>query len=167
MIKRIFAVTLIVLLSITIAICAESLDKKDYSIASLKPGDNLSKVKSIFKDLKKTSTYTNEIANCPVGVYENKDVKLDIASYDKETCLWAIEVFSSKYPTYRGVKVGDDKQIIIDKYGKATFTDIFDIKGKEYLAWFYEDMKTMKRILFKIDKKTNKIYSISVSMIID
>jgi hypothetical protein len=150
-----------------VSFAAGPLIEKDYSIAGLNIKDSLEKVKSVIGPLELVNSYTNEIANCKVNVYEAKGVQVSIALYDGGH-VWSIEVFSREYPTTLGIKVGDSIKNLQEIYGEPSYKDSFEDKnGKNYLYWFYDDMKKMKRLMFKIDKDKNVIYSITSGKIID
>ncbi|OQA18298.1 MAG: hypothetical protein BWY64_01567 [bacterium ADurb.Bin363] len=148
----------------------EAFSEKDFTLASIKLTDSIEKVKVILGELKFIDSYENEIARCPVKIYEAKEVRLNIAFYKEnkkiETQVWSIEVFTLKYPTARGIKVGDSMKKVREKYGDAGFADEIKENGKTYLYWYYES-EIMKRLVFKIDKTKGIVTSIMSAMIID
>jgi hypothetical protein len=144
---------------------------KDYVLASLDFTCSFEKAKSVLGALKLASTYQNEIARCPVKVYEAKGVRVDIAYYKDEngalSRLWAIEVSTPAYPTARGIKVGDELKKVQVQYGKPAYTDVVKTNGTVYTIWSYENMQLMKRLSFKSEKGKDLVTSITAGRIID
>lgn len=154
-------------------IAAEALSEKDYVIAGLKIMDSLKQVQSSMGELKLVKTEKDEISHLTIRTYEGKGVKMTLANYgqDKQPDwrLWFVEISSSGYPTFRGVKVGDRKEKVREKYGAPEHPGEYKKDGRKYLLWDYADMdpKVMKSIAFRIDKEKGVVTSISIGQIID
>lgn len=144
------------------------LKETDYSIAGIAPGDSLDRAKEVFGEQKYESKSNDEISGNIVYHYLVKGLAEYSASNSPEGMLiWSLTILNSEYKTPRGIKVGDKKGLVIEKYGKKYYETTYDMEGKKYLILDYSSMKFYKALVFYINKSTNCVEKIRVALIID
>lgn len=93
------------------------------------------------------------MGNTPKKVEKDESAHMDTLDYDDGTNIvffanrvYDLSVISPKYPTPRGLKVGDSKDKVIQLYGQPLNTEINDTlwefsndEGSMYLTLFFKD----------------------------
>ncbi|MDQ7824961.1 MAG: hypothetical protein RDV48_19330 [Candidatus Eremiobacteraeota bacterium] len=148
-----------------------ALSRGDFAIGSVAAGDSFSKAVKVFGKPTLVKTTKDEISGSEVHHYRTASgvefSAADSPDVPDGRAIWSITVSDAKFATPRGIKVGDAKSLVINKYGKPPSQSEVKTEGKTLIMLDYSSMKFYRALVFFVNKSRNAVEKIQAALIID
>lgn len=132
----------------------------DLVLASLKYRDTLDKVQNSLGEPELVQVLDmKDSTGCNLFIYEVSGLRLHVA--EGSSWIMNIETFALQYSSARGVKVGDLKHVVMEKYGQPD--EVRDYGGCIRLVYAHPE-RPIENIAFNIDVEANIVTSVSVNV---